>query len=226
MKEKNQIKEKNAIIILGGGLTKNLELNEHTKQRYRKAIALMQKKDFDYVICSTDKSYRKLNEIKNTSEARVGKNYLLKKGLSEKNILLEEQSRDTLSNAFYCRKELIDPLQIKSITVVTSRFHFKKTLFAFRIVFPKNKFNLRIISSKNGIVNKEKLRSRQSSEKLVTNFYIKHLKKDYNVKPGDLKSLQTYIEKYNPSYTGIKDHLHTKLTESIKKKIRGKDPLY
>ena len=215
-----------AIIILGGGLTPNLELNEHTRQRFDKAIELISKNKYDKIICSTDKSYRKLKEIQNTSEARVGKQYLVDKGINPVNIRLEEKSRDTMSNAYYCRTEIIDEEKIKNITIVTSKFLMKKTKYLFELVFPKKEFNLTFEESENGNVDEEQLKNRNISENLVILFYKNHLSQDYEVIPGDMKSIQTYIEEHNPSFTGIKDKLHSELTKEIKNKISEKDPLY
>ncbi len=217
---------KQAIIILGGGLTTNLELNEHTKQRFNKAIELISKNNFNYIVCSTDKSYRKLDEIRHTSEARVGREYLISKGINPNKILLEEKSRDTLSNAYFCRKEIIDPLEIKKITIVTSKFHLAKTKFVFELIFPKEKYELTFIESNNGNVDKEQLQNRIISEKIVLNFYKNKLLKIYNIKRGDMKSIGKYITEHNPSFTGKRDKHHEKFSKEIEESISGKDPLF
>lgn len=213
-----------AIIILGGGLTADFKLNEHTRKRFERALPIVDK--YDIVICSSDKSYRKLEEIRHTSEARVGSEFLMENGVDPEKIYLEEKSRDTISNAYYCRKELIELMGVKDITIVTSEFHMPKTKFVFNLVFPENEFKLSFIESPNGTVNENQLKSREISEQIILDFYENKLCKAYNIIPGDLLSIGKYIMNNNPSVTGIKDELHEKLTREIKNKISGKDPLY
>lgn len=208
-------------IVLGGGLDTNYHLNEHTKQRYQKLLNVIKKDDI--IICSSNKSYRKLQDKHHPSEAQVGKDYLLERGVQE-HILLEEESRDTLSNAFYCRKNIIDPKQIKEFTVITSAFHMEKTKFVFQFVFGEN-YTIHYITSPNGNVNKQELQARIESEKHVLNFYKKHLEQTYGITPGNMQQLEEYMTKHNPSYTGRKDKYHEALTQNILKTIQG-NPLY
>lgn len=217
-------KSQRAIIILGGGLTEQFELNEHTKQRFDTALALLD--SFEMIICSSDKSYRKLDKIRHTSEARVGRDYMVEKGIDSEKIYLEEKSRDTISNAYYCRKDLIEHLGVTDITVVTSAFHMPKTMFVFKLVFPQPEFSLTFIQSPNGNVNKEQLHNREISEKIILEFYENILLEKYNISPGDLKTIGKYITEHNPSFIGKKDELHEQLTKKIKETIKGKDPLY
>lgn len=214
----------NAIIILGGGLTSTLTLNEHTRQRFDAAQPILHQ--YNIIICSSDKSYRKLDEIRGTSEARVGKNYLEKQGVDPKKIYLEEKSRDTISNAYFCRKEIIDPFDVTEITIVTSKFHMQKTKEVFKLVFPVPNYTLTFIESPNGEVDKEQLRARTISEELITDFYKNELCKEYNIIPGDMNSIGKYITHHNPSFTGKKDEPHERLTKKIHKQISGTNPLY
>lgn len=213
-----------AIIILGGGLTSDFKLNEHTRQRFDTAIPLL--KNYDIIICSSDKSYRKLDEIRHTSEARVGRDYLISKGINPDKIYLEEKSRDTISNAYYCRKDIINNTNIKDICIITSKFHMPKTKFVFELVFPKEEFNLDFIESPNGLVDDEQLKSREISEQIILDFYKEELCDKYKIIPGDIKSIGNYIMNHNPSVIGKKDELHEKLTQNINKQISGKNPLY
>ncbi len=213
-----------AIIILGGGLTDNFELNEHTRQRFETAIPLLEK--YEHIICSSDKSYRKLKEIRHTSEARVGRTYLIEKGIEPQKIYLEEKSRDTISNAYYCRKDIIDPKNIKNISIVTSQFHMPKTKFVFKLVFPEPEFLLEFIESPNGDVNQDQLNNRIISEKIILNFYEQTLLETYNIKKGDLESIGRYIKKHNPSFVGKNDEAHEELTKEIQKQTSKENPLY
>lgn len=214
----------NALIILGGGLTSDFKLNTHTIERFEKALSLID--DFDIIICSTDKSYRKIDEIRHTSEARVGRDYLISKGVDSDKIYLEEKSRDTFSNAYFCRKDIIDPLSIKNMTIVTSKFHMPKSKFVFELVFPKPEFNLEFVESSNGDVDEDQLKNRLLSEQIVLDFYTTKLVDAYSIASGDMVLIGNYILNVNPSFTGKKDKLHQEMTEKIEKALLGNNPLY
>lgn len=52
-------------------------------------------------------------------------------------VILEQASRNTLENALYSR-ELIIANQIKSIKLITSRYHMKRATLFFRAVLPRD----------------------------------------------------------------------------------------
>jgi len=107
----------NCLIILGGGLDKDEQLNVQTRLRYDKALEI--EDNFDHIICSAGFTYHKEGRERKHSEAEIGRRYLLSRGVAGKKILLEDKSKDTFSNAFYCRR-IIERLKIKEFTVVIS----------------------------------------------------------------------------------------------------------
>ncbi|MFW6378832.1 MAG: YdcF family protein [Nanoarchaeota archaeon] len=217
--------ETTALIVLGGGITRGRTLNEHSRKRYEKALEIHD--TYDIIICSTDKSYRKLDEFRDTSEARVEKEFLVEHGVDESKIYLEEKSRDTFSNAYFCRKDIIDPLDVKRLTVITSRFHMEKTRTVFMLVFDTDRYDVTFLRSENGNVDAKQLESRKISERIVNEFYTTHLKKIYGIRTGDLDSIAIYMNEYNPSFSPIKDKYHKRLTEKIAQALQDKkDPLY
>jgi uncharacterized SAM-binding protein YcdF (DUF218 family) len=69
----------------------------------------------------------------------VQKRDLLKGGDGEwdgEGVILEKISRNTLENAFYCR-DLIIKKDIRSIRLITSRYHMKRAILIFRNLLPK-----------------------------------------------------------------------------------------
>jgi len=206
---------KNSLIILGGGL-KGRELNGHTKLRYDKSLKIEHK--LDHIICSSGHTYRKEGLKSKISEAEAGRRYLVKRGVDEKKIILEDKSTDTFSNAYYCRK-IIDRLKVKELTVITSRFHMAKARFLFKIVFPADDYKMKFVKSKNGKLSKLALKNRKIHERLVLNFYKKHLFKTYRVRRGDMKSIENFLKRYNLATSGKMDKYQKKLTERIDKKI-------
>ncbi|MGM5480893.1 MAG: hypothetical protein ACQESE_00630, partial [Nanobdellota archaeon] len=122
---------------------------------------------------------------------------------------------------------IVDPLEARDITVVTSEFHMLKTQYVFRLVFPEDHYNIEFIKSKNGDVDAKQLESREISESLVLTFYKKMLTNHYHITPGDMESIKEYMFEHNPAFTGEPDEHHKRLTEEITKALREhKDPLY
>jgi len=206
---------KNGLIILGGGL-KGKELNEHTRSRYDKGIKI--EKKFDYIICSTGQTYRNEGLRRKISEAEAGETYLIKKGVDKNKIIIENDSSDTFSNAYYCRK-IVDRLKMKKFTVVTSRFHMAKARFLFKVVFPAGKYKIKFVKSKNGKLSRLALKNRKVHERMVLNFYKKHLSKTYGVKKGDMKSIKNFLEKYNLATSGRMDKYQKELTRKINERL-------
>ncbi len=203
---------KRALIILGGGLTTQGKLNQQSKLRYDKAVQLHQQ--YDYLICSTGFSYSEKRKFPLT-EAEVGKRYLCQQGIDHRKILLEEKSKDTLSNAFYCRKLYVDPLRIKNLAVVTSHFHIPRAKFVFSIVFPSNGYNITFIAASNPKLSPKSLQYLQKREKLITQFYKRYLRTTYKVRSGDLDSIEHYLKTSHLATCGKTDVLQQKLTQAV-----------
>ncbi len=84
-------------------------------------------------------------------------------------IILEKVSRNTLENAFYSR-DLIVSKKIRSITLITSRYHMKRATLIFRNLLPRDvAINPHPVDSKN---LKEKWWNDMGSFRLLlTEFY-------------------------------------------------------
>ncbi len=213
------------IVVLGGGVDENEKITKHSKLRYDVAIKLQNQ--YDYIICSSYKTYKEKAKNQIKTEALAGKEYLVENGVISEKILLEEKSMDTFSNAYYTRV-LIENLGLKidKITIVTSKFHMQKTRILFDIVFPKNEFNINYIESENGNIEKIALKNRMISEKELIDFYAKHLKKTYKIISGDMQSIKKFMENSNPALTGKKDKYHEELTNKINSRIIGNKTLH
>lgn len=61
----------------------------------------------------------------------------LYKGEGAGNVYLEQSSRNTLENAIYAR-DLIVKHEVKSIKLITSRYHMKRSTILFRNALPKD----------------------------------------------------------------------------------------
>lgn len=140
----NETHTKRAAVVLGGGLKKvqiedqtRYEPEEQAKARLDKAYALFEEGQVDCIITTGKYSIAASADPDVTgpqTEAEVGKDYLLAKPGGqrlENRIFYEAQSLDTIGNAWFVKKECLEPLGITSCIVVTSDYHIKRTQVVF-----------------------------------------------------------------------------------------------
>jgi uncharacterized SAM-binding protein YcdF (DUF218 family) len=68
-------------------------------------------------------------------ESVAGARYLLAKGFPAERTLVETMSYDTIGNAFFARVIHTDPLDLRSLTIVTSAFQMPRVTAVFEWVF-------------------------------------------------------------------------------------------
>lgn len=125
------IKTYDAYVVLGGGINENApdlngegQLSSESLPRVVDAYRLykIEKKP---VILSGGNVYGK------KSEAQIAKRFLISLGVSEKDIIIEENSKDTYENALFV-KEILQKRGSKSIVLITSAFHMKRSVQLFK----------------------------------------------------------------------------------------------
>lgn len=78
------------------------------------------------------------------------KDVLVKSGVNEKDILLENRATDTFKNAFFS-KEITDSLglSIKKAIICCKSFHARRCLMTYQYAYPETKFFICPVDSKN-----------------------------------------------------------------------------
>jgi len=130
----NQIYSSDAYVVLGGGINDNAPdidikgtLGNEALPRYITAYRLYMRNPKPIIISG--------GKILNRgAEAGVAKNFLLSLGVKSEHIIVEDKSRDTAENRHYI-KELCDRHGIKSIVLITSAFHMKRSMMLFKKSF-------------------------------------------------------------------------------------------
>ena len=69
------------------------------------------------------------------SEADVCAGHLRDRGVPDDRILIESCSVDTIGNAYFSRVVHADPMGLRRLHIVTSRFHLERTEAVFRWVY-------------------------------------------------------------------------------------------
>ncbi len=154
----------NAIIILGSGVNKDGSLPPIAVQRVNKGMELFKKGLAEKIIVSGKKPFRKKPLL--ISEARAMANYLKEKGIPEKNIILEEESQDTLENAFFTKTRILKPNKWNKIIIVTSDFHMSRTKYLFKKILGRN-YKILFEESKSNLSKRQKtLLEKKETDKL------------------------------------------------------------
>ena len=214
--------EKTAAIVLGGGL-KTVEIQgqiwyepeEQAKARLDRAYALFVEGEADYIIstgkfsimASVDPSV-----VGPHTEAEVGKNYLIAKasvqadGVSctkpeiEDRICCEDQSIDTISNAWFAKKLCLEPQGITSCIIVTSDYHIERARVIFEWVLGPQ-YTVACAEAPSQLSTEERER-RNRFEKMLTDYVKTHLVS--SLAAGDDEALQRFMETEHPRmFSGI-----------------------
>ncbi len=185
-------KDKNAILVLSHLMNKDCKLDDETSLRLYKAQKIFKKIKFDYLITSGWKHQKSCN----VSIAKAVKNELIQKYKIDKNkIIIEENSRDTVGDAIFVKFNVILPLDIKSLFIVTSNYHLKRTKQIFNFFF-KNKINLNVIGIKFDKLNLESQFIKENNSQEAFNKTFK------NADPDNKQEIFKILSTKHPYYNG------------------------
>ncbi|MBN1581040.1 MAG: YdcF family protein, partial [Anaerolineae bacterium] len=205
--------EKTAAIVLGGGLKKVkvqgqtwYEPEAQAKERLDKAYALFEQGRVDVII--TTGKYSIMASIDPgvagpKTEAEVGKSYLITKAAEaqadhlshaqqdiEACIFYENQSVDTIGNAWFVKKDCLEPLGIRSCIVVTSDYHIERARTIFEWVLGPE-YTVACAEAPSHLSDRERAR-RNHFEQILTD----HLKTRLvsAIPAGDDEKIQQFME--------------------------------
>jgi len=163
------------VIVLGNRIS-GQKIHAELKGRMDVAIQLFRDKNANYLILSGGKT----NPSIDLSEAEVMKDYALMKVIPSEAIILEENSMDTIGNAYFTRK-IVDKIKCLDIYVISSCYHMKRVKFIFEMCYGENYnmfFNYCFPFHNQNAEKKEK-----DSIKLAKDFFK-------NIMPGDLDKIE------------------------------------
>ena len=181
--------QKDAIIVLSANLNEDGSLPLILKERVLKGIELFNKGFSDKIVFSGKKGFE-TSCILFESEAKAMKAFALMQGVREENILLEENARTTLENAFFVKTKLLEPNNWKNIAIVTSDYHLARTMLAFKKILGPN-YSISFHEVNSNIPLKEfNLLSLKETQKL-----FKYKQKLSLIHEGDSNSVAELIHK-------------------------------
>ena len=91
---------KDVLVVLGGGVGVNGEISLTSQSRIEKAVEIFNSGYANYLILSGKASFSR-NPAPIKTEAQTMKERALLLGVPEEKILLEEESQDTIGNAYF-----------------------------------------------------------------------------------------------------------------------------
>ncbi len=175
------------IVVLGGGISFKGEIPDQVKKRLQKAKKLFDEgsQKTNILLCGKYSLLYPKDKLPPTTEAMAMKKYLSSLRVPKEKIYLEEKSQDTISNAYYAKKEYFIPYKEKSATIITSKYHLPRVEYIFKMVFgPLYKLNF---VSTPSFLKKEEVRKMEKRQGAVLEETKEVMKK---MKPGDHEFLK------------------------------------
>jgi len=199
-----------AIIILGGGISQEGALSQITINRLEKGIELFKKKVSENIVVSGKYNFME-DYIPNITEARAMSKYLERKGIPKEKIILEEESKDTIGNAFFTKTNVLEPRKWRTIIVITSEFHIQRTKYVFKKILGE-KYKIYFVEASSGFSD-YKIKELIMKEQKVLNLVKQWLDK---IPDGEDKLIKNLLYTKHPAYAE-----HPEITKEQLKKIIG-----
>ena len=140
--------EPDAIFVMAGGLQDDGQVHDWVIDRLD-LVYLIYQQTKAKIICTGGGTYHK-PAITNKlgfiiHEATACAEYLVKRGITPKDIYKEWASYDTLASCFFSYLNFIEPLKLNNILVITSSFHMPRTKAIFNWILSITQNIIKII---------------------------------------------------------------------------------
>jgi len=204
-----------SIIVLGGGIGEDGSLPTYVISRLDLAVQRYQEHPCPIILCGKGANINAIDgRVFTISEAMAGKNYLIEKNIPSDNLLLEEDSEDTIGNFYFTREYHLDRLQLHKPLIITSEFHVERTKLIAPWVLGEGIEPTYEASPNDGIAP-EMVQQRKQVEKIIENYFHNHIK--HHAHAGNMKELKHYLFNIDPTYTKIATPEHDSVLKEIHK---------
>ena len=182
-----------AIVVLGGGVEPDGSLPLVARTRVARAAELFHGGIAPRIILSGRCGLMAPEPA--VTEAAAMASSAKQLGVPEDRLLLEEESRDTLGNAYFVREHFLGPNGWTSIRVVTSDFHLSRAAWVFRKILG-GRYDFSFVSAASGLSPRE-LIFRALEECKLSIFLNEWLQA---VEEGDEHAIEHLMEQEHPGY--------------------------
>jgi uncharacterized SAM-binding protein YcdF (DUF218 family) len=184
-----------AIVTLGRGVRPDGTLPLAARFRVERAASLYAAGVAPRVIMTGRHSLMTV-EPPPCTEARAMADLALRLGVPADAILLEEEARDTIGNAYFVARRFLEPNRWRAVRVVTSDFHVPRASWLFQKVLGDDYDIAFTVSSSELFASTIPHRVREESD--VTRFVFEWLG---HVDDGDRAALDDFIAHEHPGYS-------------------------
>jgi uncharacterized SAM-binding protein YcdF (DUF218 family) len=198
-----------AVVVLGGGIEANGSLPEMARARVDRAVQLFHAGIAPRLILSGRCGLASPDPV--VTEAAAMAAYAVERGVPQSVLLLEEESRDTMGNAYFTREMYLAPNDWTSIRVVTSDFHLSRAAWVFRKILGSH-YDFSFVSSPSGLPPRA-LILRVLEECKLSIFLNEWLEA---VEEGDTHAIERLMEQEHPGYADAPTLTH----EQLQKRLR------
>jgi len=174
-------KNYDAVIILGRGIYKDGTIPESVKPTIKKAVELYNNRLTKKVVFGGKWTY-KIDYTPPSTEARAMAECAFDLGLPKDVSYLEESSYTTVSNAYYIKKEILEPNRWKHIALISVYPMGERAKYVLSFVFGPD-YTCDLVTADYSYppdVLKIKEKDEKTKLKIAQQFYEQH-----NLKPGD-----------------------------------------
>lgn len=118
-------------LVLGGNINPDGQPGRHARMRTERAAELYKSGVVNCIVFCGKYSVFRNDETSELTEAEAMASYAKKLGVPSKYILKEEESRTTVQNGYFFKKNILNQKKFKSVFVVTTKFHSRRVGMIF-----------------------------------------------------------------------------------------------
>lgn len=193
MKQERQVRD--VMIVLGGGIDADGNLMKPSMCRVKFAAKLFHEGAAKYIIVSSKWSFQ-LEFTPKRTIADAMKAELMNLGVPEGNIILEDQSYDTIGNIYFS-KLILKKHHWQNILVITSEFQEKRASYLCKKILGPD-YHIKFSITDNGLTQEELKQQRKVEKQLLSKIQI--FVKLFRFKEGDDDTIKKLLLKKHPAY--------------------------
>ena len=164
-------------VVLGGGLNADDSPKAATLARADAAAQLARERDVALIVAGSHGNGPKPNVTEGEHMARR----IVERGIPRARIFVEDESRDTLSNAVFVAERYLAGSAPRPLVIVTSPFHMARSLATFALVLGSD-WPLEAYPAARG--------TKEDAHAATEELYLGHTRARLEgLKPGDIRSI-------------------------------------
>ena len=201
-----------AIIVFGGGVNVDGSLNESSRVRVDKAVELWRHHEAPLIVLSGAWSFS-LAEKPPRTEAAAMAEYAEQCGCPRRALLLEEESKDTIGNAYFVKMRVAQPRGWKRLCVVAASHHIPRVEHICQQIFGPD-YALHFVGAELPMTSDEldeKMLRERASQAL---FDLR-----FSIQPGDDQAMHSLMYSIHPGYAKKSVYSVTDIRDWIAKKV-------